>query len=140
MELDEELHFNRYRAVTLCKDWASLLPWTEDYLGFVTEEEPLCSKAAGWGKRWTSPSSEAMFGQPSAPGDFSGGGAPRWKQRALYDAMKDLASIDGAGLRLVRLSVHDRVGTATLHELLTGRADPDLDSLASLVSRRVNTS
>jgi hypothetical protein len=31
VELDEELHFNRYRAATLAASWESGLPWTAEY-------------------------------------------------------------------------------------------------------------
>jgi hypothetical protein len=51
------------------------------------------------------------------PGDLDGAGAPRWKQRALYDAMKDTARSAGAGAAvLARVSVWDPVAGATLGE------------------------
>ena len=87
VELDEELHFNRYRSVTLEPAWAVELPWRRDYMSFSVEHEPACLAAARWGKRWTNPSCERIFGPADPPGTFGVVGAPRWKQRALYDAM-----------------------------------------------------
>ena len=88
IELDEELHFNRYRSVTLRRDWTTALPWRNDYLRYCRDREVDCLAAGSWGKRWSNPSCEAMFGPGDPSGVFRQGGAPRWKQRALYDAIK----------------------------------------------------
>ena len=136
VELDEELHFNRYRSVTLRAGWADVLPWQDSYLKFCREREPDCLAAAKWGKRWTNPSCERLFGTASAPGNFENGGAPRWKQRALYDAVKDAAVLSGQGISLIRLSTHDVVGTAALDDVLRCKADCDLDALGQLVAER----
>ncbi len=50
--------------------------------------------------------------------------ATRWRQRALYDYMKDQWAVD-KGIRLVRLSVHDVVGEVSLGALLSRDADSD---------------
>lgn len=39
VELDEELHFNRYRLVTLSQDWSEVLPWATEYRAFSFEHE-----------------------------------------------------------------------------------------------------
>lgn len=135
VELDEELHFNRYRALTLDRPWYARLPWRDDYLAMCRAHEYECVSAGSWGKRWTNPSCEAMFGPPGPAGDV-GAGAPRWKQRALYDAIKDAQAADGSGPPLVRLSVHDTVGGAALGAALEGRAAADLVALRGLVDRR----
>ena len=88
---DEELHFNRYRALTLSVSWSTDLPWRAPYLGYCGQHEDECLSAGSWGKRWTNPSCERMFGTSDHVGELDGAGAPRWKQRALYDAMKDIA-------------------------------------------------
>lgn len=136
IELDEELHFNRYRALTLGTDWATDLPWTADYLRHASSAEPSCLAAGRWGRRWTSPSCEAMFGPASSPGDFSGGGAPRWKQRALYDALKDACALSSPAYRLARLSVHDDVGGRTLGQVLAAPGTQSPDQLEELLERR----
>lgn len=136
IELDEELHFNRFRSLTLRWSGATPKSWTEDYLKHCASEEPACVRAGSWGKRWTSPSSVAMFGPGGSPGDLTGVGSPRWKQRALYDAVKDEATGDGSTVCLVRLSVHDGLGGHTLGEALDGRTPLDVGRLRALVARR----
>lgn len=135
VELDEELHFNRYRALTLDRAWSARLPWRDDYLAMCHAHEQECVRAGSWGKRWTNSSCEAMFGPAGSAGDLDAG-APRWKQRALYDAIKDAQAAAGGGRSFVRLCVHDRVGGTTLGAALEGRAVADLDALRRLVNRR----
>lgn len=135
VELDEELHFNRYRAVTFDRAWSARLPWRDDYLAMCHAHEQDCVRAGSWGKRWTNSSCEAMFGPAGSAGELDAG-APRWKQRALYDAIKDAQAAAGGGRSLVRLSVHDRVGGTTLGVVLEARAAADLDALLRLVNRR----
>lgn len=136
VELDEELHFNRYRATTLTQPWANVLRWCEDYLDYAVACEPACLAAARWGKRWTNPPCERMFGPADPPGTFGSVGAPRWKQRALYDAIKDIACLDRSGLQLVRLATVDFIGSCRLQDLLTSGPPPKLDALRELVDRR----
>src|SRR5207247_5846986 len=62
VELDEELHFNRYRGLTLTASWAEQLPWTSTYRAYCEKHEADCLAAGTWGKRWTNPSCERMFG------------------------------------------------------------------------------
>jgi hypothetical protein len=137
VELDEELHFNRYRSLTLQREWTAALPWRNDYLRYADVHEPACLAAARWGRRWTNPSCEAMFGSGDPPGTFSTGGAPRWKQRALYDAMKDAAALSATSPRVVRLATVDIVGTASLGDGLSGRATIDCEALRELVEQRM---
>ena len=51
VELDEELHFNRYRRLTLDQKWTKPLPWREDYLSYSEQFEVECLRAATWGSR-----------------------------------------------------------------------------------------
>lgn len=136
VELDEELHFNRYRRATLEPDWTVELPWRRDYLALTVEHEAGCLAAGRWGKRWTNPSCEALFGPADPPGVFVSGGAPRWKQRALYDAMKDAAATDAPNLRLARITTLDLVGTVQLGAVLEGRSEIDMDALRHLLEER----
>ncbi|BBY44183.1 hypothetical protein MCEL_24780 [Mycolicibacterium celeriflavum] len=135
VELDEELHFNRYRAKVLQTSWASDLPWHRVYLAHCRDREQECLAAGKWGKRWTNPSCEAVFGPPGAPGDLVGTGSPRWKQRALYDAVKDVAGLHSPNLRLCRLSIWDRVGDTSLGAALAG-AVINLRDFSDFVGRR----
>lgn len=135
VELDEELHFNRYRTLTLQSSWSEQLPWTGAYLQFCAEHELACLKGGSWGKRWSSPSSTRMFagGPPRA---LDGDGAPRWKQRALYDAVKDTAPSTDLDLVLSRVSIYDSVGDTTLGAVLDLRAAVEPEAVAALVRSR----
>ncbi len=138
VELDEELHFNRYRARTLAEPWALNLPWKDAYLTMCAERENDCVRAGSWGKRWTSESCERMFG-PAAPAGRLDvpGGAPRWKQRALYDAVKDAAASLPGQPRVVRLAVHDEIAGVSLGAALEGCGAVSPSDLRALVQQRV---
>lgn len=138
IELDEELHFNRYRRLTLARPWAQSLPWARPYEHACDTREVECLRAATWGKRWSSDSSARMFGPGASPGNLDAdGGSPRWKQRALYDAMKDAVAAQGDS-RVVRLSVYDDVSGVPLGAALEGRQSIDVAELMTLVASRTN--
>jgi hypothetical protein len=130
IELDEENHFNRYRALTLDSSLYRRL----DHLDAVTYRTWCASREGAclmYGKYWSSTSSEREFG-PSGPcANLSGRGAPRWKQRAFYDLIKDLSPIVGHP-QVRRVSIYESVSCGgierTLDELL--RSD-DIDQLRS---------
>jgi len=135
VELDEELHFNRYRAATLAASWEQQLPWTASYRDHCADHEDDCLTAGSWGKRWTNDSAGRMFsGGPV--GDLDGDGAPRWKQRALYDAIKDTMSGSAGGARLVRVAIYDLVGGVVVGAMLDGVAPIDVPGLRTLVEAR----
>jgi len=136
VELDEELHFNRYRLLTLETSWYRGVGWVHAYRRFCAQNEGKCLTAGDWGKRWTSPSCERMFGAPGPAGQLDGAGAPRWKQRALYDTIKDLAPLT-TPLRVVRLSVYDRVAERTLADCLHSPASTDISALGTLLDERI---
>jgi len=135
VELDEEQHFNRYRRATLEPDWTDELPWASDYRRFCDEQEAAALRKAKRGGYWASPSTERMFGPAASPGEFAGTGSPRWKQRALYDAMRDALAAAGE-VRLARVAVWDDIEGTTLARVLDGRVDVDPASLLELLDRR----
>lgn len=136
VELDEEQHFNQYRLFTLQPSWASHLPWTTEYVRYCRDHEDLCSRKASRGGYWTNPSCERLFGPAGATGDLEcANGSPRWKQRALYDAMKDAYCVAGE-VSLARLSCHDDVGGHLLGIVLDGKAPLDVGALRALLETR----
>lgn len=135
VELDEEQHFNRYRAATLNMRWATDLPWRGDYLVYCAEFERVALKGHSGRGFWASDGSVAQFGPAGPRRSIEGAGSPRWKQRAVYDALRDTAAADGS-VTLARLSVHDRLGTARLGDALRGYAPLDLQELYALVAKR----
>ncbi|HGF4015342.1 TPA: hypothetical protein ACF6X2_003511 [Burkholderia cenocepacia] len=123
IELDEEQHFNRYRALTLestCYGEMPAFPLA-NYRLYCERYE---SKCPAFGKFWSSPSTIDQFGPASRLGDLKAPGAPRWKQRAFYDFLKDLAP-EMVGTRVARVSIWDTVtvGSASvlLGDILDGR-------------------
>ncbi len=136
IEFDEEFHFNRYRLATLDFDSAFHQPWAEPYRRYCSDAETRCLAAGKWGKRWTNPSCEAMFGAAGAPGEFNDGGAPRWKQRALYDAVKDAYAYDSENIHLARLSIYDLVDGVELGTALESGRSVERAALLALVESR----
>jgi len=136
VELDEELHFNRYRRTTLDPEWTALLPWREPYRELCLVHEVDCLAAGRWGSRWTNASCEAGFGAGDPPGELEREGAPRWKQRALYDAIKDAWCLAGTGVRLARVATHDVIARVCLGDVIEGRATVAIDEVRSFVDSR----
>lgn len=135
VELDEEPHFTRYRLTTLEPKWAQELPWTAEYREQCESNEHAVVLTHSSGGFWESIGSISQFGPAAARGDLSGAGSPTWKQRALYDAMRDTAAATGA-VRLARLSVYDDLGGVTLNEVLEAGAEFDTARLLELLHRR----
>ncbi|MCU1424233.1 MAG: hypothetical protein JWM51_524 [Microbacteriaceae bacterium] len=66
----------------------AMLARRESYLLYCAQYERIALDTRSSLGFWTNPGAEAQFG-PSAPRrDLSGEGSARWKQRALYDAMR----------------------------------------------------
>lgn len=109
-ELDEEQHFNRYRLITLRSGIYRRLKSFDrtSYRRYCVAHEHRCLRKAGRQGYWTNKSTVAEFGPGGEPGVFSGGGSPRWKQRAYYDFVKDLSPLL-LNLRMVRVSVWDAI-------------------------------
>jgi len=108
VELDEELHFNRYRTDTLKSAIYQRLPPRfplDAYRRYCSEHEDSCLRRSHGGY-WTSPSCEEQFGPASPLRDLNGNGSPRWKQRAFYDFVKDLSRLL-IGVKVVRVAVWD---------------------------------
>jgi hypothetical protein len=100
--------------------WASDLPWTDAYRTYCAKNEPRCLEAGSWGKRWTNESCARMFAGGHT-GHLEGPGAPRWKQRAFYDAIKDSVVGSGIDLAFARVAIYDPVDGAVLEDVLEGR-------------------
>lgn len=132
IELDEEFHFTRYRALTLQQPMLQQLPWTATHLAHCAAHEAAAARGGG---RWTSDSTEKMFGPSDPVGVFGERGSARAKQRALYDAMKDIAAATGA-VRLARISIYDTVGEATLGDVLNGKRQVAPEAVRQAVESR----
>jgi hypothetical protein len=140
VELDEERHFNRYRALTLGSDlYGELKLPLADYRNFCQEREGNCLRAAGWAGNWTNPSAEREFGAAGPERALEGAGSPRWKQRAFYDFVKDLAPLC-VNLPVARLSIWELFDVAgERHRLgdLLMRRDPTRERAVAAALRDV---
>lgn len=110
IELDEEQHFNRYRATTLDSFIYHVYKGMDyvDYRNFCIAYEPECQSKASWGKYWANDSTEMQFGVSGITGDLDKEGSSRWKQRAYYDYLRDVFSIT-SNSKLIRISVYDKL-------------------------------
>lgn len=136
IELDEELHFNRYRAITLTSDLynnhKSFNP--KEYLLFCNEFETLCLKAGGYGGKWKNNSTEKMFLKSDSFKVLEGNGSSRWKQRAYYDFVKDIASMI-IDIPVIRISIYDKYNGSTIGELL----DANHENIKPYIMKRINS-
>lgn len=135
VELDEQLHFNRYRLITLESPVYSELPSfpLKGYRGFCVSREAECLRAGSYGGKWSNSSCSKQFGCPSAQGDLNGNGAPRWKQRAYYDFVKDLSPFL-LGMQVARISIWDILEEDTgRRSVLDALQKPDVSTAAALV-------
>jgi len=92
---------------------------------------------------WTNKSAEKQFGPAGPNGILEGDGAPRWKQRAFYDMVKDMASLV-YGIALARISVWDKVHledktTKDVRSILECDkiSSPMVEALKKLIHRRL---
>lgn len=141
VELDEHLHFNRYRALTLgASVYADLPAFPLDaYRRYCAEFENDCLRAGAYGGKWSNPSCERQFGVGSAQTILEGAGAPRWKQRAFYDFVKDLSPLV-LGVKVARVAIWDSIidggGRRTVRDLLSQPTITSAEALAKLVRAR----
>lgn len=109
IELDEEWHFNRYRAFTLESPTYGGMAFPADlYRDHCARYESLCLQAAGAGGWWSTPSSEFAFGNGDPPGVLGAQGPPRWRQRAFNDWIKDKSSLV-TRVAVCRIAIWDQV-------------------------------
>lgn len=126
IELDEQLHFNRYRAMTLessAYEQLTLFP-LDRYRLFCQEREAVCLKHGASQGRWMNQSTDNHFGPSGPRGDLSAAGSSRWKQRALYDFMKDVGV---QAVPMARIAIWDVIpGTSglTIEAATAARSGP----------------
>jgi len=74
----------------------------------VDSMSPDASRQEVTGKGGPTRACEAQFGSMGARGDLSGSGAPRWRQRAFYDYLKDLSPMVIA-TPMARIAIWDKI-------------------------------
>lgn len=122
IELDEELHFNRYRRVTLNSSvYNNFFNFeVNKYKNWCIEHEKECIKKGKGQQRWQNSSSDSQFGGSDERGILGELGSSRWKQRALYDLIKDAFSID-FGIPIIRISIYDNYKGLNVADLINNK-------------------
>ena len=134
VELDEEQHFNRYRALTLDSSMYKKINSfsTADYISYCNNFENLCLKKGYNRKYWKSNSTEIQFGKSSSDGTLTGNGSSRWRQRAFYDFLRDAGQRIG-NYKLIRISVHQFIDDKKVGEILNKNLTKYYPKLISLI-------
>jgi hypothetical protein len=141
VELDEEQHFNRYRLITLDSFvYAAQARFPiDEYRSHCMLYERECIHKASNRGYWTSPSTITQFGPAGPLRDLNPPGAPRWKQRAFYDFLKDLAPVL-AGTRVARIAIWDSLevdgSRVRVRDMLDRSRKADGPALVALIERR----
>lgn len=106
--LNEQLHFNRYRSITLRSDMYQQLPAfpLSKYRIYCRKMESECLKSGKSNPHWTNNEAEYHFGSPMEPGDLGLNGSPGWKLAAIKSMLRDAISHQLA-IRIVHLSIWD---------------------------------
>jgi hypothetical protein len=138
IELDEQLHFNRYRSITLESYVYKQLPQfpVTFYMDYCSKYEDECKHPGCSGKRWTTNGSVRQFGQAESPCDLSGNGSPRWKQRAFYDFVKDVYSLI-TNTRVARISIYDTVKVNGQWRDIAGILDHEIYEAATAIRKLI---
>ena len=115
LELDEQLHFNRYRLITLNSDLYVNCHFfdKEFYKKLCKLHEIDCLKSGGYGGKWKNNSTEKLFKKSAPFKDLTGNGSSRWKQRAFYDFVKDVFALENKFI-LRRISIWETISNGIL--------------------------
>lgn len=105
---------------------------------YCATSEQRCLRDSSHQGYWTRSSAERQFGPAAPRGDLTSPlGAPRWKQRALYDTMRDAYVLAGTSEhRLARVSIYDNVAGHILDDILNQKASCDPTALRDLIRAR----
>lgn len=140
--LDDYLHFNRYRSITLRSDFYDKITSfpLEHYRRYCRNFEKECIKSGLQKGVWDNKESDYYFGTSSTPGDFYKNGSGGWKMRAFQDFLEDIAAYV-LNYKLIRFSVYDNFlaegKLVRLDSILDRAAHPLHSQLYQYISRRI---
>ncbi|MBX2840648.1 MAG: hypothetical protein KTR26_02680 [Flammeovirgaceae bacterium] len=142
IELDEQLHFNKYRRATLRSEAY------DDYKGFSINNyrtycrkfDKECLKSGLSGNNWTDKVSEKHFGKPEERGDLGGNGSPKWKLRAFQDYLKDISS-KVLPVKFLRIAIWEEIminrQLVKMNQILTMPTEETSKALLQHIERRI---
>lgn len=140
--LYDQLHFNRYRNITLQSSLYSKIPGypKSNLQRYCRMHEKECLKSGMRSGLWTSGEAEDHFGQASASGDFFGNGAPGWKLQAFKDYLRDFSAF-ASGYKIIPVAVHDHLMVEgkliKISSILTSRHSNHEEFLLRHIKRRM---
>ena len=137
VELDEEQHFNRYRAMTLNSNvYTELKSFSvKEYKNHCLKFEGNCLKKANNRKYWDTPSTNKQFGLSSANGNLNGNGSSRWRQRAFYDYLRDVGQ-KVFNYNLIRISIYQEIEGISIATILNNNLSNHFPNLIKLVTEK----
>jgi hypothetical protein len=142
--VDDAVHFNRYRLLTLKNDLYQVFtfPWAVSYERLCRQQERACLQAGLQERIWNGPPlASKCFGKSEEFGDLSGNGAAGWKLNAYNDMQYDLIS-RLHGFKLVRIPVYETIMTGgslkKLDQLLLNPGSATLELLGKWLSRKLS--
>lgn len=119
IELDEENHFNRYRAITLkSKIYQEIKGFPlKEYQKYCDQYESDCRT---YGNYWKNDSTEKCFIKSDDNGKLNGSGSSRWRQRAFYDFLKDLTGII-TNIPVIRMSIYQTFKGKNIKDIILSK-------------------
>lgn len=142
VQLDEAIHFNRYRAKTLRSAFYEKLASfpTMKYRTYCRKYEVECLKAGTSKPYWTNDEAEKHFGKSQHSGDLGLNGSAGWKMTAFKDFLTDLICRKRK-IRLLRIPVWDDLMVdrklKKFNELLMSPTTAEKEQILKLIEARV---
>lgn len=144
IQFDDELHFNRYRKLSLESDFYKEHKGFNlmSYKTYCRNNEKECIKAGLSKGEWENPESQNIFGNSEEPGDLSleRNGSSGWKLRAWRDFLQDVSG-DILGFKVLRISVYDKIMVSgkiqSFGELLSSSNRSNFALVAKSLIRRI---
>lgn len=142
VELDDQLHFNKYRLITLRNDIYEQLHGIDvnKFRMYCRKFEKECLKSGTSKGIWTNNQAEKCFGPAETPGDLGLNGASGWKLFAYQQFVKDLFAARHK-VRLLRLSIWDEImfnrQLIKLNDLLLNPGKEEAELLLKFIERKI---
>nr|MBI1232568.1 hypothetical protein [Cytophagales bacterium] len=141
--VDDAVHFNRYRLLTLKSDLYTTFtfPWEVSYTRLCRQQERACLQAGLQDRIWNGPPfASSCFGKSEEYGDLSGNGSAGWKLTAYNDMQYDLLS-RLHGFKLFRIPVYETIMTGgslkKLDQLLLNPAPATMEVIGKWLGRKL---
>lgn len=140
--LDEDIHFNKYRAKTLRSPFyesLSSFPLMK-YKSYSRKYETECLKAGTSNPAWTNQEAERHFGPSQSSGDLGLSGSSGWKLIAFKDYAVDLIARQRK-IRLLRISIWDDLlinkKLTKFNEVLMSPGSAETELILKFVERKM---